>query len=224
MANKRAWVALLVAGGLALGAAACGDDDDTESGSGDADTTESADTDGTGDQAGDDDGAAATLPSECPTEAPFDVEVRFDGDGARETMTVVDAVALRRYDGVAWTIYLADFDMPDDTSWSFTVPEVPEGKTLIATGLDVFNAPDVDALPVLEVGDSGGMFSDVGDGETAAFFSITSSLAGSTSVDQSGTTELLHLDDGAICMTTEITGESGLELVGTYSATEIVDI
>lgn len=164
------------------------------------------------------------MPSECPEGTPFDVEIRFDGDGDRETMTVVDAVALRRFDGVAWTIYLADFDLPDDTSWSFTVPEVPAGKTLVATGLDVFNAPDVDALPILGVGDSGGLFRDVGDGETAAFFSITSELAGSTSVDQRGATELVHLDDDAICMTTEITGQSGLELVGTYAATEIIDI
>ncbi|MDE0802819.1 MAG: hypothetical protein OSA99_05795 [Acidimicrobiales bacterium] len=203
MVNMRAVVAVLVAGGLTLGATSCGDEDGV-------------------DVSVDDPGS--TRPSECPAAVPFDVEIRYDGDGARETMTVVDAVALRRFDGVAWTIYLADFDMPDDTSWSFTVPEVPPGNTLVATGLDVFNAPDADALPILEVGDSGGMFSDVGDGETAAFFSVTSDLAGSTSVDQAGTTELLHLEDGSICMTTEITGESGLELVGVYTATEIVDL
>ena len=211
-------MALLLAGGLTL-TAACGGDDDTATDAGDA-PIEDVD-DGDGEDTG---GETATLPEECPTEAPFDIEIRYDGDGERDTMTVVDAVALRRFDGVAWTIYLADFDMPDDTSWSFTVPEVPEGNTLVATGLDVFNAPDAAALPILEVGDSGGMFREVGDGETAAFFSITSDRAGSSSVDQSGTTELLHLDDGSICMTTEITGESGLELVGAYTATEIIDI
>lgn len=207
MANMRAGMVFLVVGVLALGATACGDDDDA---GGSADGTGST--------------LTSDLPTECPAAAPFDVEIRYDGDGARETMTVVDAVALRRFDGVAWTIYLADFDMPDDTSWSFTVPEVPEGNTLVATGLDVFNAPDADALPTLDVGDSGGLFSDVGDGETAAFFSVTSDRSGSTSVDQTGTTELMHLDDGSICMTTEITGESGLELVGTYTAVEIVDL
>lgn len=224
MANTRAWVAVLVASGLTLGVAGCGGDDDSADGD-DPPTDESSDA-GSDESsaAGSDAGAAGALPSTCPSAAPFDVEIRYDGDGDRETMTVVDAVALRRFDGVAWTIYLADFDMPDDTSWSFTVPEVPDGKTLVATGLDVFNAPDADALPILEAGDSGGMFSDVGDGETAAFFSVTADAAGSTSVDQSGTTELVHLDDGAICMTTEITGESGLELVGTYTATEIIDI
>ncbi|WP_436795831.1 hypothetical protein [Actinospongicola halichondriae] len=168
--------------------------------------------------------AAEELPDECPGAVPFDIEIRLDGDGARETMTVVDSIALRRMEGRAWTVYLADFDMPDDTSWSFAVPEVPAGSILVATGLDSFNAPDADALPILETGATGGLFSEVGEGATATFFSITADRAGSTSVSQTGTTELLHLDDDVICLATEITGESGLELVGTYTAAEIVDI
>lgn len=164
------------------------------------------------------------LPEECPDALPYDVEIRLDGDGAREVMTVVDAIALRRVDGRAWTVYLADFELPDETSWAIAVPEVPTGKTLVATGLDTFNAADVDALPVLEVGDRGGLFREVGDGETATFFTVTADRVGSSSVDQVGSSELLHLDDEAVCLTVSITGVSGLELVGTYAAFEIVDI
>ncbi len=204
---------------LAMVFIACGDD-----GGGDAasDAPSGAASEESSDDA--DDGAVAAAPAACPTSVPYDVEVRLDGDGERETMTVVDAVALRRSEGRAWTVYLADFDMPDDTSWSFTVPEVPAGSMLVSTGLDVFNATDVESLPVIEVGDTGGLFRDVGDGATATYLNVTSETTGSSSVNQMGSTELLHLDDALICFATEITGESGLELVGTYAATEIVDI
>lgn len=164
------------------------------------------------------------IPAACPTSLPFDVEVRLGGDGAREAMTVVDSVALRRSEGRAWTVYLADFDMPDDTSWSLSVPDVPPGSTLVTTGLDVFNAPDVGALPIFDVGSVGGLFGVVGDGEPATFLHVASDTSGSSSVDQAGETELLHLADDLICFETEITGESGLELVGTYATSEIVDI
>lgn len=208
---------------LAVVLIACGGDD----GGGDArsDTPAGASSkEASGSEGDGTDSGAESAPAECPTSVPYDVELRLEGDGERETMAVVDAVALRRSEGRAWTVYLADFDMPDDTSWSFTVPEVPSGSTLVATGLDVFNATDVDALPIIEVGATGGLFRDVGDGESATFLNVTSDASSSTSVDQTGSTELLHLDDGLICLDTEITGESGLELVGTYAATEIVDI
>lgn len=212
MAWRRNAVVLLTV--VAVFVAACGGDDGDSgsgSGSGDVPTTTVSD-------------EAVALPAACPDALPFDVEIRLDGDGARETMTVVDAIALRRFEGRAWTVYLADFDLPDDTSWSFAVPEVPAGKTLVATGLDAFNAPDADALPILDVGSTGGLFSEVGDGATATFFNVTAERAGSTSVDQTGSTELLHLDDDVVCLAVDITGESGLELVGTYTATEIVDV
>ena len=205
---------------LAMAFIACGGDDGGGDAAGDAPSgaASEASPDGA------DDDAVAAVPAACPTSVPYDVEVRLDGDGEREPMTVVDAVALRRSEGRAWTVYLADFDMPDDTSWSFTVPEVPAGNMLVSTGLDVFNATDVEALPIIEVGATGGLFRDVGDGETATYLNVTSETTGSSSVNQTGSTELLHLDDGLICFDTEITGESGLELVGTYAATEIVDI
>lgn len=216
---------------LGLLAAACGSDDtpstvddpstvagdaSDEAGAGDGAST--TDTDDAGA-----DGAVATMPSACPTSVPFDMELRSDGDGAREVFTVVDAVALRRAGGVAITVYLADFDMPDDTSWEFAVPEVPAGGTLVSTGLDVFNA-DPATLPVLEAGDSGGLFSDVGDGETATFLSIVTDDAGSTSSNQSGTSELVFIDDDQVCLTVAITGESGFELLGNYSAPIVADI
>lgn len=204
---------------LAVALIACGDDDGGGDEGGAA--TEDAPTDVEDADGGD---GAPAAPAACPTALPYDVELRLDGHGERETMRVVDAVALRRSDGRAWTVYLADFDMPDDTSWSFTVPEVPAGSTLVATGLDVFNATDVESLPVIEVGATGGLFRDVGDGETATYLNVTSDASGTSSVDQTGSTELLHLDDDLICFDTEITGASGLELVGTHAATEIVDI
>lgn len=198
--------------GLVLGTA-CGGDDDA----GDVSETVS-------DAASDAEAEPAALPAECPTAAPFDVEVRLAGEGDRQTLTVVDAVALRRLDGRAWTVYLADFELPDDTSWSFAVPEVPPGATLVSTGLDVFNAPDAEGLPILEVGDGGPLFREAGEGATATFFSVTADDVASTSVDQTGSTELLALDGEQVCLTTEITSEQGLELVGTYTAPVVADI
>lgn len=163
----------------------------------------------------------ATLPAECPPAVPFDMEFRSDGDGERDTMTVVDAVALRRADGVAMTVYLADFDMPDDTSWAFSVPDVPPGGTLVQTGLDVFNA-DPATLPELETGASGGLFGEVGAGVTATFLTIVS--GGSTSTNQTGESELLYIDDSAVCLRAGIISESGDELVGVYSAPIVADI
>lgn len=207
-------IAALVAAGLIV--AGCGGDD-AEPESADAGQTSTEQSD-----AGE--ASDAAFPAECPEATPFDVEIRYDGDGEREVLTVTDAAAVRRSDGVAITVYLGDFTFPEDTSWSFTLPTVPEGSTLVGTGLDVFNATDVDALEPLEVGAEGGMFGDVGAGVTATFLSFTSDRAGSTSSNQSGTTTLLGVSDDAVCMTTSITADSGLELVGTFTAPFVADI
>lgn len=219
MDRRRASAILFAATALLT---ACGGDDGGEDGGESVDPEDPGTTTAEAGAVSPDPGAP--LPTGCPEDVPYDIEIRLDGEGARVTMTVVDSIALRRLDGRAWTVYLADFEMPDNTSWAFTTPEVPAGGTLVATGLDVFNAPDADALPVLEVGATGGLFGEVGEGETATFVNVPSDRPGTTSVDQTGESELLHLDDDRICLRTEITGESGLEFVGTLGADDIVDI
>ncbi len=206
--------------------AGCGDDDDAAAdGAGDDATqddgaTTDADAGAEDDDAGDE---AATLPDECPDGVPFEVELRADGDGAPEAVEIVDAVALRRAEGRALTVYLATFDIDDDTSWALVTPDVPPGGLLVSTGLDHFNA-DIAEIEPLAVGASGPLFGEAGDGATATFLNMQGEAAGSTSVSQEGTSTLLHVDDDRVCLEVDITSESGAALSGVYTAPIVAEI
>jgi hypothetical protein len=212
---------------LGLFAAACGDDAGDEDGADDAVTDDAAD-DSTGDENDDEDGDSseagdAALPEACPASAPFELQAAITEDGGLESFEVVDAAAVSRSGGLALTVYLADFEIDDDTSWSFAVPEVPAGGTLISTGMDVFNADPADLEP-LEVGDSGPLFSEAGDGATATFLNMQGEAAPTTSVNQVGTSEILFLDGSTVCIQVDITADSGAQLQGVYTAPIVEDI
>jgi hypothetical protein len=213
-------LAIIVVSTLFSGA--CGGDDDTggdvtdETTASTADSADSASDSAEG-QAEANTEEAAAMPDGCPASVPFTTSARFAGEGALQAFEVLDAVALSRADGAAYTIYLADFDMDDDTNWGFAVPEVPAGSTLIATGLDVFNA-DPATLEPLEVGSSGPLFAEAGEGVTATFISVTSELVDASSVNQMGTATLLHLDDSQVCIEVDITSDSGIAFSGTLAA------
>lgn len=219
-------LALLAALGLFV--AACGDDAGDEGGAGEA-TADDGSTDDAADEDGDDDaveasdGDDAALPEACPASPPFELQAAITEDGGIAPFEVVDAAAVSRSGGLAITVYLADFDIDDDTSWSFAVPEVPAGGTLISTGMDVFNADPADLEP-LEVGDSGPLFSEAGDGATATFLNMQGEAAPTTSVNQVGTSEVLFLDGSTVCIQVDITADSGAQLQGVYTAPIVEDI
>lgn len=214
-------LALLTA---ALLVVACGDDDG-EAATGEESSVADPASDGTdsADTAEQQESEATTMPAECPAATPFEVQAAVTEEGGIEPFEVVDATALSRSGGLAITVYLADFDIDDDTSWSFAVPEVPAGSTLISTGMDGFNADPADLAP-LEVGSEGPLFSEAGDGATATFLNMQGESAPTTSLNQVGTSEILFLDDRNVCIRADITAESGAQLQGVYSAPIVEEI
>ncbi len=189
---------------LALLAAACGDGETADTPATTAATTTSIATTTT-----------AALPAGCEP-APFQVELRVDGDGPLETFVVTDAIAVRTAGGRAYTVYLADFPMDrEDRSYSF-VTDPPPGGTVVQTGLTVYNAPDVEAVPVLEGGEIGPV--EWQSGELASFLNVTAEGAASSSTNMTGQSELLYVDDGVVCIEADITSERGFSLRGIYTA------
>ncbi len=164
---------------------------------------------------------AAPLPAACPR-APFDVEIRMDGDGQNEVLTVVDATAVRRAEGRAYTVYLTDYSIDRDASLFGQLDDAPAGSVTVQTGLDVFNAEDVAALPILAAGAVGEV--DWTAGETATFLNIESDRnleLGSS--DSSGSAELLFVDETRLCVRADIRSQRGGQLVGVYTAEIIQD-
>jgi len=207
MVNKRRmglWVTVAMM--LLVGTAACGDDDAGEAGDATTSTTAGESTTTT---------TIAALPAACER-VPYAVELRIDGEGPLETFDVVDAIAVRNAGGRAYTVYLADFPIDrDDSSYSF-VTEPPAGGTVVQTGLTVFNASDPDAVPVLEGGEIGQVEWEAG--ELATFLNVTAEGAAASSTNMDGSAELLHLDDGTVCIEAAITSERGFALSGVYTA------
>lgn len=165
---------------------------------------------------------ATDLPAGCEL-PPFTAEIRFAGDGPRRDFAVVDAAAVRRLEGRAYTVYLTDYPIDREGSLFSQIGEPPDGSTTVQTGIDVFNAEDAAALPVLAAGTVGAV--DWVSGEPATFLNFaTAADTDGFSVDQTGQTELLHVDERFVCMRSQITSESGNELVGTYTAEILTDI
>jgi len=204
-------VASLLAGALAM--AACGD----SAGSGTTGTpAATAATAGTTTTAT----TAAALPDGC-TPPPFTVSIRTGGDGEQIPLTVTDAAASRKLEGRAFTVYLTDYAIDRDASLFGQVSEPPPGSTTVQTGIDVFNAPDAQALPMLAPGAVGDVQWTAGEPATLLNIYTDVEQAG-FNANQAGTTELLYVDDDVVCMRSEITADSGTELSGTYLA-EIVE-
>ncbi len=165
--------------------------------------------------------AGADVPVGCEL-PPLTLEFRPDGDGARQDLEVVDATAVRRSGGRAFTVYLTDFRIDREASFFEQLGEPPDGSTMVLTGLDVFAAEDPAALPVLEPGVVGHV--DWTSGEPATFLTIgAGGDSEGVSLEPSGTTVLLHVDERFVCMRSEITSASGTELVGTYTAEIVTD-
>lgn len=213
----RKLLALLVAALVAVGCGGGGDGD-----VGDAAEPGAAAVDDGAATPTEDEEVAAAFPPECPGETPFTMSVRSEGKGELEPFEVIDSAALRKVDGVAFTVYLADFEIPDDTAWDFDVPVVPSGSLLVTTGLDVFNT-DPGTLDPLEVGAEGGMFREVGDGETAAVLNMSGDVV-TGSTNQDGSATLLGLDDERICIEVSITSDDGQAIDGVYEAPIVADI
>jgi hypothetical protein len=127
--------ALLVS---SLALAACSDDD------GDSAASDGADTASTeAGESGDGDGTCEGT----------DLEGTIDTGDATVSFSGGDAVAVSLEDGVAYTVYLADFDLDPEAISSFSNPEVAEGDTMFTLAATVFNAPDPEALEPIAVGD-----------------------------------------------------------------------
>lgn len=206
-------VSLLLAATVAL--AGCGDDDDGDAAPDAAEDGEQATDAGVAESEDD-------FPAECPGATPFEIDVRTDGDGDVEPFTVVDAAAIRRFGGIAYTLYLTDFDLPDELS-QFSAPEVPDGGLLISTGLDRFNV-DPGTVDPLAVGATGPLFPDTGPAQESGFLSFIGDAAGSVSSNQAGSVELLGLAEDRICLRIAISGDTGGALAGVVEAPIELDI
>ena len=133
----------------------------------------------------------------------------------------MDAVAVRRIEGRAYIVYLTDFAIYRSASLFGQVSEPPAGSVTVHTGLDVFNADDAAALPILKAGAVGQV--DWTAGELAAFLNLVAENTPDFSVDTTGSAELWYVDDSTVCIRAEIRSESGFELVGAYTAEMVED-
>lgn len=164
---------------------------------------------------------AGAAPDEC-REPPFEVELRVAGDGPNRAFRVEDAAAVRKLDGRAYTVYLTDYQIDRDEPLAGQLQEPPPGSTTVQTGLDVFNAEDASALPILESGDVGRR--DWDSGELAALLDVFTNGEDETDVDTGGMAEIRHVDDASVCIRADLRSESGSQLLGTYRAEIVEDL
>lgn len=120
---------------LAVAACGGGDDDDTEP------TAEAGGPTPTTAASNGGDGADSCRPT------PYLMAVRAaDGDTLgleNEQFEVVSAKAVSLSGGAGYTIYLADYEIPDEEISAFSSPEPADGQTLITLFITTFNAgPD----------------------------------------------------------------------------------
>ena len=118
---------------LSLAMAACGGDDD------DADpTAEGGDPTATTAASNGGNGGDSCRPT------PYLMAVRAaDGDTLgfeNEQFEVVSAKAVSLAGGAGYTIYLADYEIPDEQISAFSAPEPADGQTLITLFITTFNA------------------------------------------------------------------------------------
>jgi hypothetical protein len=125
---------------LSLLVAACGgDDDDTEP------TTEAGDPTATTAASNGSDGGDSCRPT------PYLMSVRAaDGDTLgfeNAQFEVVSAKAVSLAGGAGYTIYLADYEIPDEEIGAFSAPEPADGQTLVTLFITTFNGgPDAEIV------------------------------------------------------------------------------
>lgn len=142
MADKLSWRILLAVAAVALLGAltvACGGGgDDDEGNSGDA-TTAAGSTTETGGNAAD---ACPALPYTVALKAARGATIGNDDQSFR----VTSARAVSLAGGAGYTIYLANYDIPEGEVGGLTAPAPPEGKTLVTIFLTTFNAQGTPAI------------------------------------------------------------------------------
>lgn len=137
MLRAVALIALLAL--LAMLAVACGgDDDDSEDTGDDAATTAASTTSGGGNGAD----ACPALPYNIVLKAARGATIGNDDQSFR----VTSARAVSLAGGAGYTIYLANYDIPDGEVGGLTAPAPPEGKTLVTIFLTTFNAQGTPAI------------------------------------------------------------------------------
>lgn len=98
------------------------------------------------DGAGDSPSPAARASSESCRPAPYLVSLRAaHGDEVaieNDVFEVVSAKAVSLGGGAAYTIYLGDYEIPDDQISAFSAPQPGEGQTIVTIFITVFNGPE----------------------------------------------------------------------------------
>lgn len=209
------WRLLFVLAALALVVGACGGDDG-ESADGGGDGSEEAGDGGGGEDGGSD--GDGDLPAECQ-EPPYELEWRLEGDGPREPVEIADAVAIKGFDGGAWTLILSDAELPRDYAYAELsgYPDMPADALLMQAGIFVQMDEQENVEPV-EVGET---VADVESEVHTVGWNIAQGAQQSSSVNIDERATLLHAGDDFVCIEFDITSESGNELVG-VAAAEIV--
>jgi hypothetical protein len=118
--------------GLTVALSACGGGDDSSS----APTAGNATKDTVAD--------ASPAPSQSCATLPYTVSLRgAKGDTVGvddESFKVVSAKAVSLAGGAAYTLYMADYEIPDSAISAFTAPTPPAGRTLVTLSITTFNA------------------------------------------------------------------------------------
>lgn len=144
MTRKLDWRLVFAAALIALVAAlalACGGDDDDGSDDDNGDTA-SATTSGSGNSSGDAAGACPALPYTIALKAARGATIGNDDQSFRVTSSRAVSLA----GGAGYTIYLANYDIPDGEVGGLAAPVPPGGKTLITVFLTTFNAQGTPAI------------------------------------------------------------------------------
>jgi hypothetical protein len=128
--RRSAWPGALLT--LALAVAACGGgDDDSSNGAGGDPAPTSAASDVTGAD------SCRPTPYLTSVRAANGSEVAFE----ESQFEVVSAKAVSLAGGAAYTIYMADFEIPDSSIGIVSAPQPGEGETLVTLFITTFNGP-----------------------------------------------------------------------------------
>jgi hypothetical protein len=157
---------------------------------------------------------AEDVPDRCQ-EPPFDIHLRVEGDGDLDEMEIVDSAAVRVGGGTGYTIYLADFDLPDDDEIAFSALTAPDDGTLVATGVSTFNADKKHPAKKVATGDIAPLVSNASAGRLTAFLTIRrEDELQPPGVHQIGQIEVIHVDKTTFCADVSITADDGASMTG----------
>lgn len=118
---------------------------------------------------------------------------------ANDSFSATGGVGVSLEDGKAYTIYLTDFDVSLEDVSFVRAPSVPDGGTMFTVAVTVFNAPDVDSLEPVAVGQT---IDYTSEWEVLTFTVMATDAAGThgTATDAGGTIEVTGIG-GAFCGT-----------------------